>query len=117
GFFEVQHLKPLSEEQGILMLQRLAQAEGNIELVEILNTPAGRARVRALQHLAQGNHRVLIIFYDFLNDNFREDLLGLLWKTIDALTPYYQSFSRAAQVGLRKLSFRKSKEDNQNAVI
>jgi len=103
GFFELQNLRGLTDEEGILMLQRLAAAQGKIELEDLLNTPAGRARVRALQHLAQGNHRVLIIFYDFLDEDARQDLLTLLWKTIDALTPYYQSLMKDLSPQQRKL--------------
>ena len=103
GFFEIQHLKGLTDEEGIAMLQRLAAAQGKNELERLLKSPAGRARVRALQHLAQGNHRVLIIFYDFLDEDARQDLLTLLWKTIDALTPYYQSRMKDLSPQQRKL--------------
>jgi tetratricopeptide (TPR) repeat protein len=103
GFFEIQHLRGLTDEEGITMLRQLAEAQGKTELVQVLDSPAGRARVRALQHLAQGNHRVLIIFYDFLDEEVREDLLNLLWKTIDALTPYYQSLMKDLSPQQRKL--------------
>jgi tetratricopeptide (TPR) repeat protein len=103
GFFEIQHLRGLTDEEGIVMLQRLAAAQGKNELAQLLHSPVGRARVRALQHLAQGNHRVLIIFYDFLDEDARQDLLTLLWKTIDALTPYYQSLMKDLSPQQRKL--------------
>jgi tetratricopeptide (TPR) repeat protein len=103
GFFEIQHLKGLSDEEGIMMLYQLAVAQGKSELAAFLTTPGGRARVRALQHLAQGNHRVLIVFYDFLDKDARQDLVTLLWKTIDALTPYYQSQMKELSPQQRKL--------------
>ncbi len=103
GFFELHHLKGLSDDEGIHMLQALAKAQGKDELYRFIGSPAGRARVRAVQHLAQGNHRVLLIFYDFLEEDSRQDLLALLWKTIDALTPYYQSKMRELSPQQRKL--------------
>ena len=103
GFFEIQHLEGLSDEEGIMMLHRLAVPQGKSELAAFLDTPGGRARVRALQHLAQGNHRVLIVFYDFLDEDARQDLVTLLWKTIDALTPYYQTQMKELSPQQRKL--------------
>lgn len=103
GFFEIQHLVGLTDEEGIAMLHRLAVAQRKTELAQFLTTPGGRARVRTLQHLAQGNHRVLIVFYDFLDEDARQDLVALLWKTIDALTPYYQSQMKELSPQQRKL--------------
>jgi Flp pilus assembly protein TadD/DNA-binding transcriptional ArsR family regulator len=103
GFFEIQNLQGLNDEDGVTMLHRLAVAQGKTELAQFLTTPGGRARVRALQHLAQGNHRVLIVFYDFLDEDTRGDLLTLLRKTIDALTPYYQSQMKELSPQQRKL--------------
>lgn len=103
GFFEIQNLHGLNDEDGITMLHRLAIAQGKTELAQFLTMPGGRARVRALQHLAQGNHRVLIVFYDFLDEDTRGDLLTLLCKTIDALTPYYQSQMKELSPQQRKI--------------
>jgi tetratricopeptide (TPR) repeat protein len=103
GFFEIQNLQGLNDEDGITMLHRLAIAQGKTGLAQFLTTPGGRARVRALQHLALGNHRVLIVFYDFLDEDTRGDLLTLLCKTIDALTPYYQSQMKELSPQQRKL--------------
>jgi Flp pilus assembly protein TadD/DNA-binding transcriptional ArsR family regulator len=103
GFFEIQNLEGLNDEDGITMLHRLAIAQEKTDLAKFLTTPGGRARVRALQHLAQGNHRVLIVFYDFLDEDTRGDLLTLLCKTIDALTPYYQSQMKELSPQQRKL--------------
>src|SRR5581483_8038358 len=54
-------------------------------------TPAGRARILAVQHLANGNPRIFVLFYEFLSQNGGLGIIGPLLKTIDALTPYYQS--------------------------
>lgn len=91
GFFEVIHLKPLSFDEAISLLQRLARWNNDMATADFLGTAVGRARVRAVQHLAGGNHRIFVLFYDFLNQSRSESLVVPLIKTIDALTPYYQS--------------------------
>jgi tetratricopeptide (TPR) repeat protein len=91
GFFEVIHLQPLSLTDAISLLQRLARWNNDEKTAAFLDTAVGRARVRAVQHLAGGNHRIFVLFYDFLNQSGSEHFVSPLLKTIDALTPYYQS--------------------------
>ncbi len=91
GFFEVIHLLPLSSAEGVALLQRLARYDNDEKTAAFLDTPVGRARVRAVQHLAGGNHRIFVLFYDFLHQGGSEHFVTPLLKTIDALTPYYQS--------------------------
>jgi len=91
GFFEVIHLQPLSLNDGVSLLQRLAKWNNDEKTAAFLNTAVGRARVRAVQHLAGGNHRIFVLFYDFLYQGGSEHFVTPLLKTIDALTPYYQS--------------------------
>ncbi len=91
GFFEVIHLQPLSIDDAVALLQRLAQCNKDEKTVAFLSTAVGRARVRAVQHLAGGNHRIFVLFYDFLHQSGSEHFVGPLLKTVDALTPYYQA--------------------------
>lgn len=91
GFFEVIHLQPLSLVEAISLLKKLAALNHDQRTIEFLDTPIGRARVRAVQHLAGGNHRIFVLFYDFLNQSGVEHFVAPLLKTIDALTPYYQA--------------------------
>src|ERR1700678_1594489 len=91
GFFEVIHLQPLSFEEAVALLQRLAHWNHDERTASFLESAAGRARVRAVRHLAGGNHRIFVLFYDFLSKSESEELVVPLLKTIDALTPYYQS--------------------------
>jgi tetratricopeptide (TPR) repeat protein len=91
GFFEVIHLQPLSFSDAIALLKRLAQFNNDEKTANFLDTAVGRARVRAVQHIAGGNHRIFILFYDFLYQGGPELFIEPLLKTIDALTPYYQS--------------------------
>jgi tetratricopeptide (TPR) repeat protein len=91
GFFEIQRLGGLSVSDAASLLTRLAEALGDHETAEFLSTAAGRARVRTVQHLAGGNHRIFVIFFDFLSKGDPEGIVEPLLKTIDSLTPYYQS--------------------------
>ena len=103
GFFEILPLEGLSVPDAITLMQRLAESQGRPEIAEYVSSPAGRARMRAVQHLANGNHRVFVIFYDFLARNKEADLVEPVLKTIDVLTPYYQSQMKELSPQQRKL--------------
>ncbi len=90
GFFETIHLQPLSLEEATDLLQRIAATSGQQELQAYLSTAEGRSRVRALHHLAGGNHRVYIVLSEFITRQSMEDLVVPLQKMLDDLTPYYQ---------------------------
>ena len=91
GYFEIIHLAPLSLDDAVTLLQRLAFLHGDEETESFLGTAVGRARIRAVQHIAGGNHRILVLFYGFLRESESRNFVEPLLKTIDALTPYYQS--------------------------
>jgi len=91
GFFEVIHLQPLSLDEAVALLRKLARCNADEKTEAFLKTAIGRARVRAVQHLAGGNHRIFVLFYEFLRQGGSEHFVTPLLKAIDALTPYYQS--------------------------
>jgi tetratricopeptide (TPR) repeat protein len=91
GFFEVVHLPPLQLSDAVELMKRLALADGDPQTAEFVSSPVGRARIKAVQHLAGGNHRIFVVFYDFLRQENSQEFVAPLLKTIDALTPYYQS--------------------------
>lgn len=103
GFFEIQPLEGLSVPDAVTLVKRLAESQGRGDIAEYVCSPAGRARVRAVQHLANGNHRVSVIFYEFLAHDKEADLVEPVLKTIDALTPYYQSQMKELSPQQRKL--------------
>lgn len=103
GFFEIQPLEGLSVSDAVTLVKRLAESQGRCDIAEYVCSPAGRARVRAVQHLANGNHRVFVIFYEFLAHDKEADLVEPVLKTIDALTPYYQSQMKELSPQQRKL--------------
>jgi DNA-binding transcriptional ArsR family regulator len=91
GFFEIQHLDELSFDDAVSLLVKIAEHEGDAELAAKLQTPTGRARIRAVHHLAGGNPRVYVIFSQFLTCESLDQLSDPLLQTLDDLTPYYQS--------------------------
>lgn len=96
GFFDLIRIEELTINGATTLLRRLAAARGDTETESFIASPIGRARVRAIQHLAGGNSRIFVLFYDLLQRRspktpLDEYILEPLQKTIDALTPYYQA--------------------------
>jgi tetratricopeptide (TPR) repeat protein len=91
GFFQVQVLQDLRFEDAVQLVKKIARYEGNDALAAFMATPRGRARMRALRYLAGGNHRAYVIFSQLLARESLGDLMTPLMRTIDDLTPYYQS--------------------------
>ena len=90
GFFQIEHLRPLSVGEAVTLLLKIACHSGNETLVEYLQAPEGRSRVRALHHLAGGNHRLYIMLAELIDRDSLADLIGPFERMIDELTPYYQ---------------------------
>src|SRR5437764_517554 len=75
GFFRIQHLEGLSIEDSTQLLMGIARYRGDPKLASFIQTPTGRARIRAVNHLAGGNHRVYIIFSQFLTRESLDELV------------------------------------------
>ncbi|MES2505571.1 MAG: hypothetical protein V4599_02640 [Verrucomicrobiota bacterium] len=91
GFFDTQHLEPLSVQDAGLLLEKIATLQGKIDLLEFLQTPTGRARVSAIHDLAGGNPRLYLIFSEFLTKAALNDLVRPFEEMVDRqLTSYYQ---------------------------
>jgi len=91
GFFSPTHLKPLVLEEAVDLLANIAKWRGDQDLADLLITPLGKSRIRAIHHLAGGNHRIYIIFSQFLTTESLDSLVEPFMKTLDDLTPFYQS--------------------------
>jgi DNA-binding transcriptional ArsR family regulator len=103
GFFRVTHLEELSIDDATRLLTNIAELEGDKELAALIVTSLGRARVRALHRLAGGNHRVYIIFSQFLTREALSELIEALMRTLDELTPYYHERIRWLSQQQRKI--------------
>jgi tetratricopeptide (TPR) repeat protein len=90
NFFQIEHLVPLSTDQALLLLQKIAALTEDTDLVAFLQTPTGRGRVRAIRHIAGGNHRVFIVLSEFATRENLDDLVSAFEQLLDELTPYYQ---------------------------
>ncbi|MCX6376504.1 MAG: tetratricopeptide repeat protein, partial [Armatimonadetes bacterium] len=90
GFFHINHLDELSLDGAIELLASIAQVKGDTELAAFIRTPTGRARIRAVDHLAGGNHRVYVVFSEFLTVASLDELVNPFMRMLDDLTPYYQ---------------------------
>ncbi len=91
GFFDVTQLNELTFENAVQLITRVASASGDNELARLLASPLGRARIRAVHHLAAGNPRVYVIFSQFIRVQNLDELVQPLLETLDDLTPYYQA--------------------------
>jgi DNA-binding transcriptional ArsR family regulator len=91
GFYDITQLDEFSLEEVSELLRKIAEYREDKELVNYLATPDGRARVRAVHHLAEGNPRIYIIFSQFLSKVALDELVQAFMHTLDELTPYYQA--------------------------
>lgn len=91
GFFSMHHLAEFDFDHALDFLTKIARYKKDKHLTTFLRTPQGRARVRAVHHLAGGNPRVYTIFAQFLNRASMEKLVEPFMRAMDDLTPYYQA--------------------------
>ncbi len=103
GFFQIENLEEFTIDEASELLQKAARLRGRDDAAEFLVTPTGRARLRALQHLAGGNPRVYMIFAQFLTRESMDDLVEPFMKTLDDLTPYYQAKMQVLSPQQRKI--------------
>jgi len=103
GFFRVEHLSGLSLTEAVDLLTKIARREKDDALVSFLQSPAGRARVRAVDHLVAGNPRLYVIFSEFLTRDALDELVPPFLDMLDDLTPYYQAKMRSLSPQQRKI--------------
>ena len=103
GFFTIRHLERLDFETAVELLAKKAAHECKPELAGFLRTPLGRARARAIHHLAAGNHRAYVVLFDFLDKESLDDLTTPFMRMVDDLTPYYQDRMRQLSPTQRKI--------------
>jgi tetratricopeptide (TPR) repeat protein len=103
GFFSIHHLAEFEFDHALDFLIRIARYKNDRRLTSFLRTPHGRARVRAVHHLAGGNPRVYTIFAQFLNRVSMERLVEPFMRAMDDLTPYYQARMKHLSLQQRKI--------------
>ncbi len=90
-FFNTKPLDKLTIEEATELLRNIAQLQQDKELELFIASSIGKDRIKAIHHLAGGNHRVYVIFSQFLTRNSLDELVKPVMKTLDELTPYYQA--------------------------
>ncbi len=103
GFFRIVHLDELSIADATELIKKVAELNGDKDLAEIIETSLGHARISVLHRLAGGNHRVYIIFSEFLTRESFNELINAMMRTLDELTPYYQERIRWLSPQQRKI--------------
>jgi tetratricopeptide (TPR) repeat protein len=103
GFFHIDHLEDLTVEEAIELLANIARVRGDRELESFIRQPRGRDRIEAVHHLAGGNHRVYVIFSEFLTRQSLDELVEPFMRMLDDLTPYYQARMASLSPQQRKI--------------
>ena len=103
GFFEIDNLDKLSLDEATNLLTKIAQLQKDSELNKFIRSQTGRDRIKAIHYLAGGNHRVYIIFSQFLTRDSLDDLVKPVMQTLDELTPYYQARMQWLSLQQRKI--------------
>ena len=103
GFFTIRMLEKIDLDTGLELLVKKAVHENKPELATFLRTPIGRARLRAIHHLAGGNYRAYVVLFSFLDQESLMDLIKPFMEMVDDLTPYYQDRMRQLPPTQRKI--------------
>ena len=103
GFFQTEHLKPLSVEQARELLQKIARLNGQTDVAAFLDSTTGHSRIRALHHLSGGNHRIDMVLSQFIGRDSIEALVDPFARMVDEMTPYYQERIRWLPAQQRKI--------------
>ncbi len=90
GFFQTEHLKPLTEAQAAELISKIAKLQNKKEVSSFLKTNKGKMRIKALHHLSGGNHRVYLVLSQFISRDSIDALVPPFLKMVDEMTPYYQ---------------------------
>jgi tetratricopeptide (TPR) repeat protein/DNA-binding transcriptional ArsR family regulator len=107
GFFHPCYLESIEVDEAVKMLGQIASLttvrDDHHDLAVFLQSAQGRARVRAVHHLAGGNPRVYTLFAQFMTRESLDDLVDAFMKMLDDLTPYYQARMKELSNQQRKI--------------
>jgi tetratricopeptide (TPR) repeat protein/DNA-binding transcriptional ArsR family regulator len=107
GFFHRSFLESIEVDEAVKMLGQIASLntvrDDHHDLAVFLQSAQGRARVRAVHHLAGGNPRVYTLFAQFMTRESLDDLVDAFMKMLDDLTPYYQARMKELSNQQRKI--------------
>ncbi|MDP1563524.1 MAG: hypothetical protein Q8M16_19255 [Pirellulaceae bacterium] len=103
GFFDTFHLEPLTVDDAQQLILNIAKEQGSNDLIQFLNSNNARYRIRALHHLAGGNHRMYVLLAEFLTQDKLNDLVAAFENLAEEMTPYFQERMRSLPDQQRQL--------------
>lgn len=89
SLFEHKPLTPLSLEEAIVLMIKVAELENKIDVVNALKSPKGKTSIEALHHLMSGIPRHYVNFTSLLNGDPLEQFSDILAQMLDALSPQF----------------------------
>jgi len=90
NFFSIVHLDPLTLEQAVELVRRLAAVRDDVSLVQTLDETSAQRRLAIIEHLAGGQPRLWVTLGQILTPAGVRRLADTLVESFDDLTPYYQ---------------------------
>ena len=111
GLFTIRQLERLDFEAALELLAKKAVHESRPGLAGFLRTSLGRARARAIHHLAGGNHRAYVVLFDLLDKESPDDLTTPFMQMVDGLAPCCQDRMRQLSLAQRKIAEFLSRQD------
>ena len=103
SFFKVIHLRRLTLEEAITFLLTMASAYGKTDAVEFLKSAHGRGRMKTIYEFTGGNHRLLVVFYEFLIADSIANLSEQFIQALVPLKPFYQEQMRSLSAQQQKI--------------
>ena len=103
GFFDIQHLKPLSVDEAVELITRISVEHSNRDLIRYLKSAEGQFRICALHYLAGGNHRMYVLLSEFLTKESLDDLVAAFDSLANDMTPFFQERIRSLPDQQRQL--------------
>ena len=111
GFFTSRNLERIKYHSACELVSKWALQSSNRSLAVYLGTPEGRARMRAVHHLAGGNLRVYTTLVQYLDRELFDDLIEPFLHLVDELTPHYRGrVSRLAPAQRKIVAFLANSE-------
>jgi len=92
NFFNVIQLHKLDFNEMLEFFKSIAKMQNDDALLEDLNAPSSKGKLKAIYELTEGNHRLLVTFYSFLKADFKAELSTSFIKVMNDLKPYYEQF-------------------------
>ncbi len=116
AYFTTNSLQPFDTDEAAEMLKAIARLQNNEQTEAYLDTETGRARLRAIAHLAGGQPRMWATFGRSLTVSQLDELVDTFLTRFDELTPYYQQQLERLSPQKRRIVSHLSRADHPTSV-